>query len=198
MRTATLTALTATVVALSTPAPISAQGTDAVAGAKVYGSACGRCHNARSPLERTDREWVTIANHMRVRANLTGTQLRNVLAFLQATNTDPREVTPLSGPAVENVPPPELTGPPSTDPATIAAGRDLVEAKACVGCHVIGTAGGNVGPSLNGVIARRGPAFVRQKLADPTVGNATSMMPNFGLSAEEIEAITAYLVSLRR
>jgi mono/diheme cytochrome c family protein len=59
-------------------------------GAAVYGSMCGRCHNVRSPLERTDREWVVIIAHMRVRANLTGGQVRDVLAFLQATNGQPQ------------------------------------------------------------------------------------------------------------
>ena len=27
-------------------------------GAKVYGKMCGNCHNARSPMERSDRQWV--------------------------------------------------------------------------------------------------------------------------------------------
>lgn len=200
MRTlSTLAILAAVATVLGAPGRLAAQGPDEVAtGAKVYGSTCGRCHNARSPLERTDREWVTITNHMRVRANLTGSQLRSVLAFLQATNTDPREATALPGPGAVAVPSPEMAAPPSTDPATITTGRNLVEAKACVGCHVIGRTGGNLGPGLNGVVGRRGAAFVRQKLADPTVGNATSMMPNFGLSPAEIEAITAYLASLGR
>ncbi|MFQ6046323.1 MAG: hypothetical protein ACE5PT_08190 [Gemmatimonadales bacterium] len=55
-----------------------------------------------------------------------------------------------------------------------------------------------MGPSLTGAVARRGAAFVRRKLIDPTFDNASSMMPNFGLSAEEVEAIVAYLNTLRR
>ncbi len=58
-------------------------------GAAMYGATCGRCHYARSPLERTDRQWVVIMTHMRVRANLTGQQARKVLAFLMATNGQP-------------------------------------------------------------------------------------------------------------
>ena len=160
-------------------------------GAKVYGQMCGNCHNARSPLERSDRQWVTIANHMRVRANLTGREVRGVLAFLQATNGDPNveaRIGPLS--VVE-------VGPLSNDPAVIANGKLLTEQKACVGCHVIGGAGGQVGPSLNGTIERKGVDFMRSKLQDPSFDNATSMMPNFRLTAEEIEAIVAYLVTLQ-
>ncbi len=58
-------------------------------GAAMYGATCARCHYARSPLERSDRQWVVIMNHMRVRANLTGQQTRKVLAFLMATNGQP-------------------------------------------------------------------------------------------------------------
>jgi len=199
IRLASLVSLAAAVAALSTPRPVAAQASDEIAeGSKVYSVTCGRCHNARSPIERTDREWVTIANHMRVRANLTRAQIQSVLAFLQATNSDPREMRSLPRPPAVVAPAPEVAGPAGTDSTLIAAGRALVLAKACIGCHVIGNAGGNVGPALNDVVARRGPAFVRQKLADPTADNASSMMPNLGLATDEIEAITAYLASLRR
>lgn len=168
-------------------------------GAAVYGNMCGRCHNPRSPLERSDRDWIAVVNHMRIRGNLTGGQVRNVLAFLQATNSDPGRPT-----AIDEGP--EPAGGPTAVPAPDAPirfdladrGREIVAARACLGCHVIGNQGGNVGPSLNDVTSRRTPAFIRRKLADPTFNNETSMMPNFGLSEEEIEAILAYLASLSR
>ncbi len=182
----------------SVAGPLSAQERGSVAkGARQYGAVCGSCHNARSPLERTDRQWVTIMNHMRVRANLTGDQVRDVLAFLQATNTDPRERAPLEG-AGATAPaaglPVSLT--PSTDPEIIADGERLVSQKACLGCHVVRKQGGQVGPSLNGVVQRKGVEFVWQKVADPTINNATSLMPNLGLSEEEIAAIIAFLNTL--
>jgi mono/diheme cytochrome c family protein len=166
------------------------------AGARVYGDVCGRCHNPRSPLERDDRDWVTIANHMRVRGNLTGGQVRGVLAFLQATNSDPGRQVPLTQAAPAVAAPALREGEISTDPGTIGAGRNLVQQRACLGCHVIENAGGQVGPTLNGTVGRRGAQYLRQKLADPTFDKATSMMPNFGLTAEEIEAILAYLNTL--
>lgn len=166
-------------------------------GARVYGDMCGRCHNPRSPLERSDRDWVVIANHMRVRGNLTGREVRSVLAFLQAMNTDPRERMVPPGPmAAPGTDPGE--GPPSDDPEVIARGKALVQQNACLGCHVVERAGGQVGPTLNGVVRRRGAAFVRRKLIEPTFNNTTSMMPNFGLTAEQVEAILAYLDAIGR
>jgi len=188
-----LTALAAS-AALTVPALAVAQRPDSVSvaqGARDYSRICSRCHNPRSPLERTDRDWVTILEHMRVRGNMTGGQARSVLAFLQATNGNPQ--VPLAN---MGQPPKIGTQPITSDTTTIAQGKRLVTEKACVGCHVVGGGGGTLGPSLNGVVARRGSDFVRHKLADPTFNNATSMMPNFGLSAEQIEAILAYLHTL--
>jgi hypothetical protein len=130
---------------------------------------------------------------MRVRANMTGEQVRFVLAFLQAANSD-RPAAGSGAMAAEAGQP--STDPPSTDPAVIARGRELVATRACLGCHVIGKEGSQVGPSLNGLLDRRDPDYVRKKLADPTFDNATSMMPNLNLIRQEIEAMLAYLATL--
>lgn len=158
-------------------------------GARVYGNVCGNCHNARSPLERSDRDWVTIVTHMRVRANMTGKQVRDVLAFLQATNNDPSESVALAEETAVPGQPTEVLDP-------VLRGKELVDSKACLGCHVVGDAGGNIGPSLNDVVSRRGEGYVREKLANPTFDNESSMMPNFGLSEEQTTWITAYLATL--
>lgn len=180
--------------------PAAAQQERSVSeGARVYGSTCGRCHNPRSPLEYSDRHWTVIINHMRVRANLTGGQVRNVVAFLQASNGDPRQPTTLPvapTPARRIAIPGDTTL--SIDAAVIAGGRQLVQEKACLGCHIIEGQGGAVGPRLDGMIRSRGAAFVMQKLVDPTFNNSTSMMPNFGLTPDEVRAIASYLATLRR
>lgn len=182
------------VLALAPASGLAAQLSErAIEGARIYGDVCGRCHNPRSPLERTDDEWVIIVNHMRIRGNLTGVQSRAVLAFLQAANINPAVAEPVLAPTVGLA-----SGAPSGDPQIIGRGRELVTEKACVGCHIIAGAGGQVGPALNGVVARQGPDFVRRKLTDPTFNNPTSMMPNFGLAADEVEALLAYLATLQR
>lgn len=161
-------------------------------GASVYGNMCGRCHNPRSPLERDDRDWVTIINHMRTRGNLTGGQVRTVLAFLQAMNTNPAGEPGTAGPRSADA----STDPISVDAALIAAGETLITAKACIGCHLVRGGGGNIGPTLDGVTGRRDPVYLRRKLIDPTFDNAISMMPNLGLTEREIESILAYLATL--
>ena len=60
----------------------------------------------------------------------------------------------------------------------------------------VGNVGGTVGPSLNDVVGRQGGRFVRQKLMDPTFNSRNSMMPNFGLSDQQIEALVAYLATM--
>ncbi len=171
----------------ATPSVMNAQEGSLAEGARTYGRVCGSCHNARSPLERSDRDWVTIINHMRVRGNMTGAQARNVLAFLQGTNEDPTTITVLPAP-------PRISDGLPLD--TIQQGKRIVAEKACLGCHVVGDEGGNIGPTLNGVIARRGMEYVHDKLADPTFDVDSSMMPNFGLTDEEIGWVLAYLATL--
>lgn len=69
----------------------SAQDSNIVAeGARLWANNCTRCHNARSPLERNDREWLTIMNHMRARANLTKTEAAAITAYLQMVNLQER------------------------------------------------------------------------------------------------------------
>lgn len=55
-------------------------------GAKSSSENCGMCHNIRDPKELRDDQWRAAVAHMRVRANLTGQETRDVLAFLQESN----------------------------------------------------------------------------------------------------------------
>jgi len=56
-------------------------------GSKVWAENCNRCHNMRGPKELRDDQWITTAFHMRIRAGLTGQEMRDVITFLQASNT---------------------------------------------------------------------------------------------------------------
>ena len=55
-------------------------------GAKAWSENCGQCHNYREPQELRDDQWHVVVAHMRVRANLTGEQARDILAFLSSSN----------------------------------------------------------------------------------------------------------------
>ena len=78
----------------------------------------------------------------------------------------------------------------------IGKGRTLATAKGCIGCHVIDEKGGTIGPSLDDLFERREDEFVREKLTNPRTDNPNSVMPDYGLSAEEVSAFLAYLQSL--
>ena len=56
-------------------------------GSKVWAENCNRCHNMRGPKELRDDQWISTAFHMRVRAGLTGQETRDIITFLQASNT---------------------------------------------------------------------------------------------------------------
>ena len=59
---------------------------DPVRGVQAWAENCDRCHNIRDPKELRDDQWITTIHHMRVRAGLTGQQLRDILTFLQQSN----------------------------------------------------------------------------------------------------------------
>jgi len=59
-----------------------------VRGAKSWAQTCGSCHNIRPPKDLTDEEWEVSAIHMRVRANIPGNVIRDIIAFLQASNNE--------------------------------------------------------------------------------------------------------------
>lgn len=195
MRTRHLAAIAALAGFLALAPGVSAQAGDVARGAEAYGDTCGRCHNPRSPVERSDRDWIIIVNHMRARgAGLTGQQVRDILAFLQASNnTEP--VAPQGAAAAPQQPFWESIQV-SRSQEDIDAGRALASQKGCIGCHVIGGTGGAIGPALAGVVAAKGATFVAHKLAQPSFNNEGTLMPNLGLTEDQVRALVAYLATL--
>jgi len=59
---------------------------DAKSGAQLWGENCIRCHNAPSPETFSDVEWDVAMMHMRVRANLTETEVVKIAEFLKSAN----------------------------------------------------------------------------------------------------------------
>jgi len=55
---------------------------DAAEGAKVWANSCVRCHNFREPSNLSEKGWKITMQHMRLRANLTGKETRDTLAFI--------------------------------------------------------------------------------------------------------------------
>lgn len=67
-------------------AQAAAAPADEPAGAELWAENCSRCHNIRSPRSFSSAQWETIVHHMRLRANLTGSEARLITQFLQASN----------------------------------------------------------------------------------------------------------------
>lgn len=55
-------------------------------GAQLWGEWCVRCHNLRPPQEFSNAEWQVVVHHMRVRANLTGEEQREIVKFLKSAS----------------------------------------------------------------------------------------------------------------
>ena len=79
--------ITIVISAAAAAHPAEAQEqSDVARGAPIWAATCNRCHNARSPLERSDADWSVVVSHMLTMANLTRSQANDVTAFLQASN----------------------------------------------------------------------------------------------------------------
>lgn len=80
--------------------------------------------------------------------------------------------------------------------ADLQRGQDLYAQLGCVGCHQLGTVGGYVGPVLSDVGDRLRPGWIAAWLANPERYKPGTLQPDYGLSAADARALTAYLSSL--
>ena len=86
----------------------------------------------------------------------------------------------------------------TTDP------KAILNEKACLGCHKLGSEGGAVGPEFNGLGKRADKDYIRESILDPNAKIAKGfeqfkgmMPPNFGeqLSAKQLEILVNFLAS---
>ncbi len=90
-----------------------------------------------------------------------------------------------------------LSGSAESQEAKIEQGRDLYAARKCPVCHAVEGKGGKVGPDLSKIGGRRDPAWLKQFLPNPKALFPDTIMPPFPGSEEELEALIAYLSSLK-
>ena len=69
----------------STPSATTGAGSKQ-SGATLWAQNCGHCHNMRSPDSYSDAQWDVALLHMRVRANLTADEHKQILAFLKSAH----------------------------------------------------------------------------------------------------------------
>jgi mono/diheme cytochrome c family protein len=77
----------------------------------------------------------------------------------------------------------------------LARGQRVFEDTGCRGCHKLGGVGGNVGPELDKVGARRSAAWLKQHFAAPAAVTPGSAMPPQKFAEADLEAITLFMLS---
>lgn len=82
--------------------------------------------------------------------------------------------------------------------------QEIIAQFACIACHKVGGQGGQIGPDLSQIGAKRGKEYLRRAILDPNAdvadGFAPGMMPpNYGdqLYAKELETLVTYLAGLK-
>lgn len=87
------------------------------------------------------------------------------------------------------------------DAAKVDQGRQLFEKNRCLLCHKLADTGGTLSVALDGVGSRVDAKKMRLILTDPDEAlkdsTAKVKMPRFPLKDEEIDALVAYLLTLR-
>lgn len=90
----------------------------------------------------------------------------------------------------------------------VIEGRRTFESTACVNCHTVGgtAAAGKFGPDLTHLMSRdtigagivpNTPANLRRWIQDPSAFKPGCLMPAMGLSDSQLDAVTAYMETLR-
>ncbi len=87
--------------------------------------------------------------------------------------------------------------PTPTDPK-LARGKAVYDESGCATCHSIGGIGGRIGPSLDDVGNKMKAETMKEILLDPKLLNPNTVMPPFEGSEEDLEALVAYLQSLKQ
>lgn len=84
-------------------------------------------------------------------------------------------------------------------PQMASLGKQLYEVKyQCQSCHTIGSSGGYVGPSLSNVGNWMNAAWIEAWLRNPQALVPGTMEPHRSFTEEEVQALTAYLMTLRQ
>ena len=161
---------------------------DFASGSRVWAENCNRCHNVRDPRDLRDDQWITSTFHMRMRAGLTGRETRDILTFLQASNTVITADTKLTALATE-----QATG--------NARSGEEIYAQTCVACH--GADGKGTLPGVPNFSRVNGPLGKSNEILQQNIllgyqspGSPMAMPPKGGnpaLTGADIALVLRYL-----
>jgi nitric oxide reductase subunit C len=83
------------------------------------------------------------------------------------------------------------------DEALVVEGQRIYQERKCGVCHAVKGQGAKSGPDLTAVGAKREAAWLKTFMKDPKAVNPQSKMLAFKGTDEELEALAAYLASLK-
>ena len=90
------------------------------------------------------------------------------------------------------------TGPSlAAEESTLARGKRVFTQQGCYGCHMIEKYGTPIATDLSHVGAKYDRAYLTRWLKDPASQKPTAHMPKIALTEAEVQALAAYLASLR-
>ncbi len=82
-------------------------------------------------------------------------------------------------------------------PALVGQGRMVFRDQGCYGCHTAERMGTPIGPDLSRIGAKRDQTYLSRWLRDPSAQRPSAHMPKLQLTEAEVQALAAYLASLR-
>jgi mono/diheme cytochrome c family protein len=84
-----------------------------------------------------------------------------------------------------------------TREALVSRGQAVFQLQGCYGCHTTGKTGTPIATDLARVGARHTEDFLARWLRDPSALKSTAHMPTLQLSDADVQALAAFLASLR-
>jgi len=82
-------------------------------------------------------------------------------------------------------------------PAVMERGEAAFRKNGCYGCHIIQKFGTPIGPNLTQVGRKYQPEYLARWLRDPSQQRPSAHMPALELTEDDVQALAAYLGSLR-
>ena len=82
-------------------------------------------------------------------------------------------------------------------PQVVERGEAAFKSNGCYGCHLIGKFGTPIGPDLSHVGRKYPPEYLARWLRDPAQQRPSAHMPALELTEADVQALAAYLGSLR-
>ena len=81
--------------------------------------------------------------------------------------------------------------------ALVAQGKRLFTDQGCYGCHTVGKMGTAIASDLSRIGLKYPESYLTKWLRDPSAQKPTAHMPRIQLTEAEIQALAAFLASLR-